>query len=257
MKVWRVLNPNEQLPLNSLFWYVAALLLMSVSIVVCVSGWWQTDGFVKAIYVHGTIEQTEQLSRQNAFSITPRTMSIVWAIIIYGALLARRYVRNFSNLPTLLLIAANITFVASIIEAVLPAQSIPMLTIFGKDILKVNPQTLLVGAVMLSWVGMRALSGFSIIILGWALLARSHDMNQDLGVYGSIYVMCGFLSFLIQAKLPYMIPEGGWCAALFQDFGAVQIAAARNVTALKDAATQGVQNATSVVAAANGVPLSK
>ena len=257
MKIPEILDPNKQLPPSNFLWYIIALALMIVAVAISLSGAWQTEGFVRAVYENGTIVSIENDSEANVFSIAPRTMSIVWGIIIYGALLARRYVRNFSNLPTLLLVAANIMFVASLVESFLPAQSIPMLKILGKDILTLDPQTLLVAAVLFSWIGMRALSGVSIIILGWALLARAHDMNQDMGMWGSIYVLCGFLSLMIQARLPYMIPEGGWCAALLQDFGAIQIAATRNVTALKDAAVRSVEGATAAVAAANGITLPK
>ena len=255
MKIPEILDPNKQLPANSFLWYIAALVLMVVAVAISLSGVWQTEGFVRAVYKGGVIEQVTEDSKANVFSIAPSMMSIVWGIIIYGAFLARRYVRTFSNLPTLILVTLNIVFVSSLIESILPAQSIPLLTLMGKDVIKLNPQQLLIVAILLSWIGMRALSGMSIIVLGWALLARAHDMNNDLGMYGSIYVLCGFLSFMIQTKLPYMVPEGGWCTALFQDFGAIQIAATRNVTALKDVTARSVEGVVTVGAAANGIPM--
>ena len=89
------------------------------------------------------------------------------------------------------------------------------------------------------------------IFLGWAFLARAQDMNQSLGMWGAFYVLCGFLSLMIQAKLPYMIPEGGWGMALLQDFGAIRIAAARNVAELQSH----VQTAAVVAASvASGTP---
>ena len=252
MKLPNLVDPNAKLPESSIVWYILALSLMAVSIVISIFGPWQTDGFVTPVYDEaGKIIKTKVVSQANDFSITPNTISVVWAIIIYGALLARRYVRNFSNPPTLILVAANIFFAASLIESFLPAQSISLLRMFGKDLITLNPQTLLIAAVLLSWIGMRSLSGVSILILGWAFLARAQDMNQSLGMWGTFYVLCGFLSLMIQAKLPYMIPEGGWGAALLQDFGAIRIAAARNVAELQSQ----VQTAAGVVASvASGMP---
>ena len=254
MKSPKLVDPNAKLPENSIVWYILALSLMAVSIAISIRGDWQTDGFLKAVYDENCKRVAfKEISPANNFSITPNTISVVWAMIIYGALLARRYVRNFSNPPTLILVAANIFFAASLIESFLPAQSITLLHKFGMD-LKLNPQTLLIAAVLLSWIGMRSLSGVSILILGWAFLARAQDMNQSLGMWGAFYVLCGFLSLMIQAKLPYMIPEGGWGAALLQDFGAIRIAAARNVAELQSQVQTAAGVVASVAAAANGMP---
>lgn len=249
----RLFDPNAKLPANSIVWYFLALVLMAVSLVIGICEFWQTDGFVKAIYDgNGKLINMTPPIHVNDFSTAPKTISVVWAIIIYVALLVRRYVRNFQNPATLILVAANIVFVASLIESFLPAQSISLLTLFGKDLIKFNPQNLLIAAVLLSWIGMRSLSGVSILILGWAFLARAQDMNQSLGMWGLFYVLCGFLSLMIQAKLPYMIPEGGWMAAFLQDFGVVRIAAERNVAELKSQ----VQTAAGVVASvASGMPI--
>ena len=223
--------------MTNVLWYVIALCLMGVSIVLCLSASWQTDGVVQAIYgSDGSIVGTREVVAANNFQIAPRTTSVLWAILIYGALIARRYVRNFSNPATLVLVAANIFFMASLIESFLPAQEVPLFGIFGYGAIKINPQTVLLFAAALSWLGMRALSGVSIVLFGIAFLSRATELNLSLGLYGSFYVLCGFLSLMIQARLPYMIPEGGWSAALLQDFGAIQIAAKENVAALADKA---------------------
>ena len=87
-----------------------------------------------------------------------------------------------------------------------------------------------------SWVG----------ILGKGTRYESESWNV-----GAFYVLFGFLSLMIQAKLPYMIPEGGWGMALLQDFGAIRIAAARNVAELQSH----VQTAAVVAASvASGTP---
>jgi hypothetical protein len=72
---------------------------------------------------------------------------------------------------------------------------------------------------LFTWIGLRSLAGFSIIVLYIALLSRISMVNQIMGGYGCIYILSGLFSLLIQYKLPYMIPEGGLLVAFMRDFG--------------------------------------
>ena len=250
MRVPKLLNPNQELPSTHILWYVVAFCLMVVSLVLCYRADWNPD-VVPPIYRDGVyLGPGQQL--QKDVSIAPQVTSILWAVIIYGALLARRVVRGFSNLTTMLLVVLNIIFVASLIESFVPAQSICLLSFFGWELLKVNPQQLLMAAVALSWIGMRSLSGISIIVLGIAFISRSMELNV-LGIYGTFYFLCGFLSLIVQMKLPYMMPEGGWIANLRQDFGMLQLEARKNVCELqKDVAAVAKRTADAATAVATG-----
>jgi len=247
MKIRDVIDPNKRLPESSIVWYFVALGLMIVAIWLCFSAKWQTDGFVAAVYDDsGSLSKASMLTNSNKLSIAPHVTSLVWAMLIYGALLVRRCVRNFINLPTFLLVVCNIIFMASLIESFLPAQSICILKCLRWEVFCVNPQTLLISAVLLSWVGMRALSGVSILILGIAFLSRAQEINVDLGLHGAFYVLSGFLSIMVQIKLPYMVPEGGWRATLLQDFGVIQAQAVANVNAMSQQLGAIASGATSV-----------
>ena len=219
MRVPSVLDPNRRLAEGNILWYLLAVALMTTALVLCFTACWQTDGFVQAIYENGAPARVETVRPANTLSIAPRTTSILWALLIYGALLARRYVRSFTNLPTFVLVALNIVFMASLIESFLPAQSVTLLKVFQWDALTLSPQALLICAVLLVWLGMRALSGIVFILLGIAFLSRAHDLNVNLGLYGSFYILSGFLSLLVQLRLPSMRPEGGLSLSLLQDFG--------------------------------------
>ena len=239
MKIPDVINPNKGLSESSLLWYFVSLCLMGIAIAICFSAGWQDDGSVAPIYKQGQLTGIKIISDSNKFSIAPQVTSIVWAIIIYGALLARRYVRNFTNLPSFILVVCNIIFTASLIESFLPAQSVCLLKCLRWEAVTVNPQVLLIAAVLLSWIGMRSLSGAAIIVLGVAFLSRAQEMNVSLGLYGTFYVLSGFLSLMVQSKLPYMVPEGGWRMTLLQDFGVIQGIAAANVGALTQRVSEG------------------
>lgn len=248
MKIPKLLNPNQELPSTHILWYVVAFCLMVVSLVLCYRADWNPD-WLPVVYGSDGLPTARP---QKDVSIAPQVTSILWAIIIYGALLARRVVRGFSNLTTMLLVVLNIVFVASLIESFVPAQSICLFSFLGWELLKVNPQQLLMAAVALSWIGMRALSGVSIVVLGIAFISRSMELNV-LGIYGTFYVLCGFLSLIVQMKLPYMMPEGGWIANLRQDFGMLQLEARKNVGELqKDVAAVAKRTADVATAVATG-----
>lgn len=233
MKMPSLLDPNQELAKSSLVWYWVALTLVGVSLFICFTENWQTEGFTEAIYDEaGNLTGSNEVSAACTFSIVPQMTSVIWAILIYSALIARRYVRNMSNLMTLLLVSANILFIGSMIESFVPAQSICIFKIFKWEAIHIRPQSFLILAVLFAWVGMRALSGAAIVMIGVAFLSRAQGLNVALGFYGTLYVLCGFLSLMVQSKLPYMMPEGGWYASLLQDFGTIKHVAATNVRVL-------------------------
>ena len=254
LKISEMINPNRRLSANSIVWYLLALVLMLIAIAICLSEDWQTEGVSNILYDNNNVPTgTDIVSPPIRFSMRPHTTSIIWACAFYISLLIRRVVCNFSNPCTFVLLVVNIFFAASLIEAFIPAQEIHLFAdaILGWKGIPINPQQLLMVALLFNFIGMRALSGLFIIVLGIAFISRVHDVNINLGMHGSLYVLCGFLSLMIQAKLPYMIPEGGWGMALLQDFGAIRIAAARNVAELQSH----VQTAAVVAASvASGMP---
>ena len=256
-RVMRWLDPNKELPRTSVVWYLLALALMAVAVYVCYSADWQSDGFYKVVYEGGKITKVVEETPANSFSIAPQLTSIVWAVLIYGALLVRKYVRNVANIPVLLLVLLDVVFIASLIESFLPAQSVCLFKFFKVEVLTVNPQMILVFALLVAWLGMRAISGFAIILLLIAFLSRSQELNVSLGMYGTAYALCGIFSLVIQCKLPSMVPEIGLWNSLKQDFGRgvsyIGNEARQNILAVGDAVASGVKmSTTAAVACATG-----
>lgn len=256
-RIVQYLDPNKELSKTSVVWYLLALCLMGISVYLCYSAGWQSDGFVSVVYEDGNITKAVAEVPANRFSIAPQVTSIVWATLIYGAMLVRKYVRSVKNIPVLLLVLLNVVFIASLIESFLPAQSVCLFKFFKCEVLNLNPQMLLVFVVLMTWLGMRAISGFAIILLLLAFLSRSQDLNASLGMHGAAYALCGAFSLIIQCKLPYMVPESGLWNSLKQDFGRgvsyIGNEARQNISATGNAVASGVKMvATAATAYATG-----
>lgn len=247
-RIMQFLDPNKELPRTSVVWYWVALALIAISVFLCYSNLWQTPGFVDVVYGKDGPKRLVDKVAPNRVSIAPQFTSIIWAVLIYGAMLVRKYVRSVKNIPVLMLVLLNVIFIASLIESFLPAQSVKVLWLW-----EVNPQSLLVFAALMTWCGMRAISGVAIILLMIASLSRVQSLNESLGIYGAVYALCGLFSLLIQCKLPYMVPEGGWLNSLKQDFGRgvsyIGSEARQNLLATGNAVQTGVKMAATAVAA--------
>ena len=218
-------DPARELPAKSRVWYAVAAVLMGAAVVLCLVAPWQTEGQVVPVYSGGRIVAAERVAAANRFSLVPGLAALVWAVVIYGALLARRCVRGVTNLPTLALVGMNVFFVAALIESFLSGEPFCLLRVLGFTALSVSPRTVLAVAALMAWVGMRALGGAALAVLLFAFLSRAQEIDVRLGVSGTLFALCGFLSLLVQSRLPYMVPEGGWSAALLQDFGVPRLGA--------------------------------
>lgn len=227
----RRLHPSKELPKESGIWTIIAIALMGFALWVVFTAKWQTEGFFQAGYKDGKLVEVIEVFKACRFGIAPNVTAVICAIFIYGALLARRYIRPASNLYALLLVAMNVVFVASLVESFLPAKSVCLFRMLGWEVLTFSPLKLLVFVILLSWLGMRALSGFSIILLILAFWSRTQELDVTLGFWGSAYLLCGFLSFVVQCRLPYMVPDGGLGAAFLQDFGWVRAQVQQNLKA--------------------------
>lgn len=229
------LHPCKELPKESALWSIVAIILMGFALWIVFTANWQTEGFYKAGYKDGKLIEAIEVFRACRFTIVPHVTSILCAILIYGALLARRYVR-LGNLYALFLLVMDVFFIAALVESFIPADSVCLVRMLGWEVLTFSPLKLLVFAILLSWLGMRALSGFSIILLLLAFWSRTQELDVALGFWGGAFLVCGIFSFVIQfCKLPYMIPDGGFRGALSQDFGWAKTQIRQNMVAAVEA----------------------
>jgi len=177
--------------------------------------------------------------------------------VIIAGFWVKGYIRNISNIPTLVLAACDVALLASLIRSFLPAESVELFCFLGikKLSVAVSPQKLLIGVVLFSWLSMRTISGLGIIVLFLAFMSRISQLNLEMGVYGVVYIMCGFFSLLIQSSLPYVRPEEGYWLAFMRDMG--RATDKMIVQARQDvlASVKVVENGVSGAAALAGCPL--
>lgn len=211
------LNPNATLPMESRVWPIVALLFIVFALVVACVAPWQTEGFVRAEYKDGRLIGMIEVVKACRFSVVPHLAAVFFAFLICFAI-GFRCSLEIRNLWTLFFLFFDWWFVASLIESFLPAQSVCLFEVLGLKVLSVSPMMLVIIAILMSWLGIRALSGASIILFMFAFWARVHELDVAMGFWGVAYFGCGVMSLVLQCKLPCMIPHGGLWSVFLQDF---------------------------------------
>ena len=214
-------NPNKKLSVSSCVWYILALLLVVAAVAICFCESWQNGGEVIPIYKGGVFAGTRTVRAPVLLEICPDMLTIIWALVIYTGFVVKKYVQFPSNIWTVVMALCDVLLLASLIRSFLPADSVELFCFLGIKSLAVTvkPQWLLVGVILFSWLSMRSISGFGLIILFVAFVSRMNQLNLDMGLYGVVYVLCGFFSLLIQSFLPTIGPEEGYRRMFLSDVG--------------------------------------
>lgn len=243
MKLRDVFNPNYEIRKDSRVWFFVAFLLMVLALCIAYSGVWNHGEVTMPVFDGtGTFKCDRAIRKAFHLSVAPSFSSVFWAVLIYSAAIVRKCVGRITNLPVLVLWGCNLLFIASLIEAFLPSESIKLFSFFGwtPDWATIRPQALLIITVLVSWLGVRALGGIAIMILMLAFLSRITDLNGT-GVWGVLYLLGGVGSFFVQRNLSYMIPAGGRWNAFLNDLGVVDRVVHEDVKALGGAAFAGIK----------------
>jgi len=126
------------------------------------------------------------------YSITPSFISSVAGIFLYLSIVVRGRIKIFSNAYETVVVVLNVLFCASFLEMFFPKEpwKIPFINI--------SSQSLLLMAIVLSWIGMRTLTGFIWIGLFLMALSRIVGLNMALGIWGVVYIMSAFVSIGLQ-----------------------------------------------------------
>jgi len=128
------------------------------------------------------------------FSISPSFVSTIAAISLYLSLVIRGRMKLFTDVYETIMICLNIMFCASFLEVFIPKEPWPI------PIINVSSQSFLIAAIVFSWVGMRAISGFIWIFLFLLAVIRIAGLNVAMGQLGWIYVLSAFVSIGLQLK---------------------------------------------------------
>ena len=71
-------------------------------------------------------------------------------------------------------------------------------SVWNLPFFNISGQTFLLMVVLLSWIGAKSIAGFLWILLIFAGISHITEINSAMGVYGALYVVLFFVSFLLQ-----------------------------------------------------------
>jgi hypothetical protein len=134
-----------------------------------------------------------------SFSISPSLVSTLAAIMLYLSIVIRYRRRLFTDAYETVIICLNILFCASFLEIFCGKE------IWSIPFINVSSQSFLLFAVILSWIGMRAIAGFVWIFLFILAVTRIAGLNNAMGYLGMVYILSAFVSMGLQMKDTLMI----------------------------------------------------
>lgn len=126
-------------------------------------------------------------------NITPSLMSTLFAILLLLAVILRNDPRRLFAKPSrFVLLAEDVLFISSFLNILCNKEPLPIPAV------TVSCQSLLVVAVVFSWVGIKEVAGIiwaAVLILG---VTRLCSIDSVMGFTGSLYLLCAFLSGVLQ-----------------------------------------------------------
>ena len=123
--------------------------------------------------------------------ISPGFISTLVAIILIAPLYARNILKWNKSFYTLISLILFLLLFGSLVE----------LAMGGNGLNSQVVQYLLLSAIILSWLGMKAIAGASWLLLFPAIAVSIIENNTAMGFYGFIYVGSGFIGILLHSEL--------------------------------------------------------
>ncbi len=123
--------------------------------------------------------------------IFPGFISTLVAIILIAPLYARNILKWNNSLYTLISLILFLILFGSLVE----------LAMGGNGLNSQVVQYFLLSAIVLSWLGMKAIAGGSWLLLFPAIAVSIIENNTAMGFYGFIYVASGFIGILLHSEL--------------------------------------------------------
>lgn len=158
--------------------FAVAALFMIISVALSFGTYkYTTGGFF------GHFKSTKEIT------LAPTLITTMIAILIYSAIIIRNFKKYYSDIPKLAISIINILFLAGFLSVFFTDKA----TIFGLD-----TRAILVAGVLLSWLGIRTISGYIWILLVLLGTARMSDVDKAMAGWGVIYILCAYLSIIVQ-----------------------------------------------------------
>lgn len=173
---------------------IAVIVLLIASLVIA---FWASNTILKSKF--------DFLPFVHSVSIVPKLLSTMTSIVIFCGLFLRYNKDMFSSIGRTIICALDILFMAS------------FTSVFVGD--KVG-YAFLIGGVIMTWFGMRSVSGFIWIVLCICAIPRMIVINNKMGFLGALYVLLAFLAFMGEVFWIKMINFD--VKNIVQDFAGVQ-----------------------------------
>lgn len=131
---------------------------------------------------------------RQVLTIAPTMLSVIYAICLHGVLFARRIGKYFESGFSIVLNVFNILWTASFISIFISSENfnIPFVN------QPMNSQVLMLLAIVLSLISMRAIAGYIWIALAILAVFRLTAINEAMGLWGVAYILCAYISIGIQ-----------------------------------------------------------
>lgn len=125
-------------------------------------------------------------------TIRPTVISVLCAIF----LIAPSCIRSNMKLTAYNIIQGtlNILFMSSFIGLIVGGES------WNIPFINISSQSILIFCILLSWIGMKSITGFIWIFLLILAIGRITDVDIAMGFWGVAFILCGSISLLCQLK---------------------------------------------------------
>lgn len=225
---------------NKLIFIAIALMLLSV-FMACKGYNYDKDGF--------QLFKWELGGEHSVVTLMPNLLSTLVAIALYSGVVIRNKFEIFQEPIKVTLCVVNILFLASLTTVFISAKpwSIPFFNISNYAILVV--------AIALSWLGMKAVSGYAWIILLITSIGQMTKVNEAMGFNGTIYILSAFISMGLQLASGFLVVD---FESLKSEFYNTKEIAVGDMNKSIEATKVGIDNVVNVgkvaATAATGVP---
>ena len=128
-------------------------------------------------------------------SIKPSLRSVLCAILLFSSVLVRYGTKNLKGFSSYVLLVLDILFISSFLNILCNNEAWPI------PFIVIDNQTFLILAIIFSWIGISAVSGFiwlAIFIMGILRMAKIENL---MGFSAVAYLICAFVSLILQLKV--------------------------------------------------------
>jgi len=171
---------------------ITAIVLMVVAVIIaCQSYTYTKQGFIIP-FVNFEIGRSSK-----EMTLMPNLLSTLFAVILYSGVVIRNKFEIFKNPLKIVLCIVNVLFLSTITGVFIAGD-------FKLPFVNINGYAILFFAIVMSWLGMKSISGYAWIILLVCSLGHMTRVSASMGFVGAIYILSSFISLGMQIASGYL-----------------------------------------------------